>query len=610
MIDFLLVIDKRARFSPSELGFMEGLGDLRQTRTDERSHFRARDTRLWVWHTSVEPFTSIQQNLSSDRTGLDLYEGHTLDHRGVPIGDVGAYLSAAGGGVRGHFLYVRVDPAGTGRLIRSRLPVHQVYYAENERTAVVSSRAMIAGAAAVGTTRLELDPDFVRTVVSMSITAHYATAFRHVRFLGVDESLSFGPEGLTVEDIGPGFIIDPNLTEAYLRSPDQYWDEAFERMKASLALLDVTSDELEFPLSGGKDSRLLLALLLATGRRERIAGIHTWGPTVDPEVHAAKIVCEVLDLPHRNVDSTTVTSERSVPLADKLAAHLLTTEGEMSPSSLPLGTWRVQPDHRTSITGQASGLRDQAKHRHPDAREAVARWFDVYFAHGDTLRTLRPASQQRNIDDIESFLDRIEASGLAWSDAPTLHRLRRWTGRWTSRLWKAKNSLGYAPFLFVDPDIVTMTMSAGAASRHREEFHAEFMRRLDPRLMRLPFAGQSWREEMYRGLFPSEQQPEPLVWPAGVPAYKRRPTHQAIRDNIEPLKRYLRRHAGPVTCSVVDFDRLEWLTQETLSSGHYQPLWQLVQCVLLEEASDIRSLTGDDPPFASMPPVDIVSAGT
>ena len=207
-------------------------------------------------------------------------------------------------------------------------------------------------------------------------------------------------------------------------------------------------------------------------------------------------------------------------------------------------------------------------------------------------------------------MDCVESPGLAWSDVPNLHRIAYRHGRWTCRVWKLHNSLGFSPCVLLDPDLVTMAMSAGAVSRYRQEFHFEVMRRLDARLMKLPFAAKTWREDMYRGLFPSEGLPEPLGWLAEIPAHKRRPTHQAFYDNIEPLKQYLRRHAGPVTSSVVDFDRLEWLTQATLTHGHYQPLWELVQCVLFEEVPDVRALSGSEPPFATLPPVDVVSHGT
>ena len=522
---------------------------------------------------------------------------------------MGAFLAARPEGVLGNYIHIHIRRDGTGTIERSRIPAYQTYFAEDRQRAIVASRASIAAAAFAGSTRFELDAEYVRSVASMSIVGHYGSAFRRVRFLGVDEHLSVGPEGLVIRSTRPPVVIDPIATEEYRSRPDRYWDRTAELLKSSLGMLDLTDDELDFPLSGGMDSRLLLASILASGRRARLSGAYTTGPVSSPEVRSAADVCQVLGLPHRNVDRTAVSRPRSIILADKLLSHIAVTEGEMSPLDLTMDmTWRREPRDRTVLMGQEAGLKNIAAGAAFARRASVEAWFDRHLGHGDVLESLHPTARKANVRDVQVFLDDMESVDVPWSDVPQMHRIRYRTGRWAGRLWRAGNALGYAPFVLMTPEIVARSINAGAASRSHQEFYFEVMRRLDSRLVEVPFCEQQWPDATYRSRTGPASPPAPYRWPRSISHSVRRPTTHAIYDNIEPLKAYLRMHAGPVTRSVVDFERLSRLSAKTLKPGHYQPLWQLVQCVLLEKVADLRLLSDRGAAITELPPVDVIGA--
>jgi hypothetical protein len=465
----------------------------------------------------------------------------------------------------------------------------------------LATRPFLAFAAVRGNTVPEVDPEFFRWACTYAIGGNSATALRGVRVVLANESLAIG-ERIEVASPDMRFLQDENLRESYARNPQLYWDETYDRLVAGTAALGFADGPMEFPLSGGKDSRLLLGMILRGPEGKRIERVFTNGPPQSPEVRAAALVCEALGLRHETVDRTSVLKAKNLELDARLPLHLHITEGEMSPIDL---TWNTSRSRITQLHGQEGGLRDIAGQRQIGSRTELLQWFAAHLGNGDRCGFFRPGVADLTIDETIAFVDRALNAGIPCADIPSLHRIIYRMGRWVGRTWRAYNDRHFAPYLFVDPHVIRATFNSGAVSRGREDFHFEMLRRIDPAPIALPFASQTWpRETTARA---GISLPEPLVWADAATELQARPMASALARVFPMLQAFMLGHDGRASEALIDRGRFAGIDFGRLHTATHQSLWQVVQMALLERTPELSVLSAGMPATDwGMPSFDLV----
>jgi hypothetical protein len=392
----------------------------------------------------------------------------------------------------------------------------------------------------------------------------------------------------TVSAPPPNILLNEAVQLEYRTNRAVYWDNVYANLLHLMRVVEATDIPIEFPLSGGKDSRLILALLVAGGYRDRISRVFTNGPEFSPEVRSAKMVADHFGLPHEYVWSGTSVATPGERISAQIPLHLFVTEGEMSPIDL---TARTSPRATFQLSGQESGLRNIAGKRDVASREAVERWFLSTLGGGDMCGILTAEAVEENISDARSYLERLESAGVPYEQIPTKHRVEYRGSRWVSRVWGANNAIGFSPQIFRSEVVTLATYNSGARSRRLEEFHFEMLGRVDPALTTIPFAGQTWDDELLEMVGDTRDFPEPLTWPSDFTMFSQRQMYGALQANFDEFVDFVSDRAGDVLRRVVDIDRLRAFETSTLKPGHVQPLWQVFQCALFEANegfSDLR----------------------
>jgi hypothetical protein len=554
-------------------------------RTFSLQHSGSPQLRLDVFWSPSFPFERDGLRVRCDDRGLRLLIGYPLSSSGQPVLDVDQFEKTEGVEFDGDFLHFTLPPEGPPRLVRSAICNQRLFLAEHQGRQALATRPFLAFAAVRGNAVPEADPEFFRWACSYAVGGSSATALRGVRAVLANESIAVG-ERIEIAPADMRFLQDENLRASYARNPKLYWDETYERLRAGTAALGFADGPIEFPLSGGKDSRLLLGLILQGSEGKRIERVFTNGPPLSPEVRAAALVCEALGLRHETVDRTLASTGTKLQLDTRLPLHLHITECEMSPFDL---TWNSSQSRITQLHGQDGGLREIAGHRNIDSRTELLKWFAVHLANGDRCGLFRSGVANVTLDEISSFVDRALAAGIPCADIPSLHRVIYRTGRWVGRTWRAYNDRYFAPYIFIDPHVIRATFNSGAASRQREDFHFEMLRRVDPALVTLPFAFQTWpRETAERAGVPL---PEPLVWHDAPTELQARPMASALARVFPMLQTFMRHHHGPASDALVDRDRLAAIDFGRLHPATHQSLWQVAQMMLLERIPDLSVLS-------------------
>ena len=602
MLDFVLQLGPRQVAAP--VGDYEGcLPDKPEhalTFSAELVPIAARLTAMW---SSSHPWETFGERVRLDAKGLSLLAGYPLTSDYKPVTDVADFASDGTKTYHGDYCFLRLAPDGAVTLRKSPVCTYQLYYGTKGETQILASRASIA-AYALGGSRVmpPVDPDFARWVFSYAISANASSVFAGISNILMNQMVTWDRErGLTIRPPDPTFLTDHAMVDLYHRNPKRYWDDVFDHFVGASAVLSLSDQPIDFPLSGGKDSRLLMAMLLSGPAREQLRSVFTNGPPVSPDVRSAAMVCQALGLKHDQREPAPPKPDAIFAVDHRLPLHAYLTEAEMSPVDL---TWNRSKSTRIELHGQEGGLRNISEKRDTSTPDALLTWFRLHLSNGDKCGILNEGVAEQNMADIETYVSVALKAGIAPDDVPVLHRVNFRLGRWVARTWRIYNDRFFAPYLLVDHALIKATFNSGAKSRIREDFHAEMLRRFDPALMEIPFAGQSWEPEtaVKHGIQPAD----PLTWPETVHRHATKNTFLAMTKKLSATKAFILQNAGPVTGTLVDATRFASLDPEKMHPSFHQALWQVMQIALIERVPSFEDLASGQPATAwGLPSFDI-----
>lgn len=584
----------------------------------ESSFYQAwysRDGRVAIllWGRNAPPIPPGDR-VHRNQDGLRFFCGWLVDlERAEPINSVDAASLDSAGEFNGEFTACVAKAEGEVRFWRNLAGSMPLYYSSETSRFTLSSRASVAAYGRRLSTRFELSRDFARSVLTASIALNDHSLFDGVYSLP-QGSVVFRPvDGRPVIGTAPA---DPfrndALREQYLRDRSSYWDDAFEKLRALTAVFRATDMPLEVPLSGGKDSRLILGMLLAAGYRERIRNLLTWGTNGSPDMRSAGDVASVLGLSdlHRfrvstSADAAAVVATRTRS-ESRYPRHVFLTEGEMSPMDLTGAT----PRAGISVSGQEGGLRNIAGKRYFNTSAELLHWFRVHLANWDVCGILTDVARSTSEQEFLDYFGRQLLAVDDFNQLPTKHRIEFRFRRWVARTWHVSNSTSFAPYLFPTDAVLQYTYNSGARSRSLEEFHFEMLRRADKRLLEVPFAEQTWDPDLAAVTSVPIPMVQPYTWVEGTKPLNRRPIGAKLQAWLDVIKQHVERRDPAVLEGVVDIRRLREFDAAEMKPGHVQPLMHLVNLLLADSVRSFRELDTTSakvgslevPDFDSTPP--------
>ena len=516
---------------------------------------------------------------------IAIYIGYARDGA-QPIRDIDTFKPGNAANYGGDFLYLSLDAAGAIQVIKSPVCSAPLYLAEKTGRQALASRATMAALAVEDGRAPRVSAEFLRWCATYGIGCSTASIFEGTAHVQINQKVETGPQGIELTKPDPMFLQDEGLRELYARDRVRYWDEAFEHLSASTGVVNACDAPIDFPLSGGKDSRLLLALTKATIDKERPLHVFTNGPSMSPDVRVAEMVCEALGLAHSTHDNTGAEAKQAPSIDKFLSEHAHISEGEMSPIDL---TWGFGKYATVRPFGQDGAvLRNMTARDDIVDRSSLRNWLAMHVSYGDRCGTLKAGQASTTIAELYEFIDNALEAGVPSGEVPSLHRTIYRLGRWAARTWTFNNNRGFAPYPFVDFDVIRYTFNSGPASRLAEEFHFEMLLRLDRQLVEMPFAEQTWpavtlgRSELTAAT--------PIGWPSGQFRTRALPRHDALIRNFEKLRAFMGAHKGPATSQIIDRDRFYQIDLNALHESSYQCFWQMVQIALFELVPDLNTL--------------------
>jgi hypothetical protein len=375
-------------------------------------------------------------------------------------------------------------------------------------------------------------------------------------------------------------------------TPDE-WDGITADLVANFRSLGTLGRRVRLLLSGGKDSRLCLALAKAAGLQDEILAV-TNGPPDGPEVECAAEVARTAGVSHVRLDGDWgASSDQQARQGSWPKLHSLLrrpTRGS-SPSLDAELIWRRLRQHvyrYEAIVSPWDGLTDPLHHTTLNIR-----------GHGGALYRRGHELHEREINAADEMIPvmslGVDPLGVLQADEALFQKewMNAWAHRTAERVrldtlpekWKVDYRLGHwsGPLGQAKPGHINVTpiVSAVAARknlelsakvRNSDRLHYEVMRRVAPELVCVPFMNDTWSPQIAtdasmdlpRDPFPTTVQPTHRVlasWQYLFLEHQRRQIERLFEEaarktemgticDLEKLKRSVRTAAsvrrGPI----------------------------------------------------------------
>lgn len=437
------------------------------------SHYYPADAQLWI---DPEGGFCVIHGLIW-RTG----DGALLDAR-----DVGALLNRPGahlpGDVAGEYAVARLYPEGILQALGDPAGLHQIFHAAHNAP-IVASRAAFVAALAGG--RLP-DRDSALWLGTIGYRVGQESGWAGVSQLAQGTTLTADAAGAR--------ITQPPLTLPEARGFDAgLLAEGLEQAKAAIRLA-AGQGPLDLPITGGKDSRVIVAVALAAGLRERLT-LFTRGYASHPDVVVGAAIAERIGVPHR----------REPPLGSDLPADLgpqaflarlrtiaFQTDGGMGGWDNVLGS---EIGRGTIVSGHLGEVLKAYAKRPPEGALDPASMVRLQ-APFDPMELVRPAARARLVAALGRQMEEARAAGGEEADLPDLFYWRNRVPNWLGGIRGVK-SFERQPLLPLGvPALMRLAFRMTAAERKAELAHYRLIEAAAPELIDLPFAHQSWHPSL------------------------------------------------------------------------------------------------------------------
>ncbi len=366
-----------------------------------------------------------------------------------------------------------------------------LHHAESADVHILSDRSVVAAAILGG--RFDPEPDLrhLAALIGTGVGAWGSrSAFAGVTRVETTAEVRFKPGSLAIVPAKTDVLLDGDLAARLGREPDAVMDELHDLLVETLRAVIARGDPggARLWLSGGFDSRLVLALMTAAGLVPEIAAVDVMGDATSADRRVAAVVAAASGLP------LTLYPERILPrrLDEDLSTHLFLGGGEVGPWDLAIP---LAPRGSLRLSGVEVGLQPVLR-RCSASRDGflrqLARWTNGF----DQLDVLTPDAREAVAAIPAAFAASVDNAVVSRGDLAFRFMLAEHGRSWTAPVLAADavNGQPIAPLLIDSVNRIAANLDA--VSRDRLEIHAALIARASPALDRLPYAKRPapWRD--------------------------------------------------------------------------------------------------------------------
>jgi len=437
------------------------------------SHFYGADAQVWL--DGQGGFCVIHGLVW--RTG----EAALLDAR-----EVGMLLAAPGArlpdDVAGEYAIARLHADGTLQAFGDPAGLHQLFHAEAGLPVLANRAALVA----VLTGDRQPDRESALWLVAIGYRAGASSGWAGVRQLDQGAMLVTDAAGVRIRTT-PLTLPEARGFDAALMA------EGIKQAKAAIRLA-AGDGPFDLPITGGKDSRVVLAIALAAGLRDRLT-LFTRGYAGHPDVAVGAMIAERIGVPHRREPPLGLDQPADLdPVAflDRLRLIAFQTDGGMGGWDNVFGT---EVGRGTIVSGHLGEvLKAYAKKQPEGPLDAVA--MVRLQAPFDPIELLHPESRHQLVAMLDRQMAEARAAGAEEGDLPDLFYWRNRVPNWLGGIRGVKSFERQPVLPLGAPALMRLAFRMTAGERKIELAHYRLIEAAAPELLDLPFAHQAWHPDL------------------------------------------------------------------------------------------------------------------
>ena len=484
MLTFFVVIARRGPIDQDRETELAGRLEPRLSLAGRITHRMKRVSRsgnIGLFVFSNEPRFAVWQHENGRMAAASGYTTHGAELCALaPDQRLGEAILA----MSGRFSAVVFDPmADTVAAANSAVRVDPLFLGESDDYIIVGTQASALAGFLAGDLRYDLGGLF--TLINTGFFGTNETAFEGVSCLPSASTWSASGQRARWSRRPLGA-----LKSAALPTSADTVEHLAADLRAATAQMNNDHGRLQLGLTGGKDSRLLLAAALAAGLEVDCSTTYqgTWSA---PDVYVAKLVAEKSGVSHRVADVVVRApgAEDSIIIdyLRRTATSLKATDGAV------YGFESVAMTSDFNPLGLITGLGGEilrggyAERRGPLEREAVIQVGMAQFAQ--TAAFFRRDVADRYLAFLRSWVSEFpdDVEGLDLLDC--MYAEFR-CGRWIAASSRATSLFKWMPFL--DNRLTATMLRIRAIDKQTSRLHRELLERLSPALAEIVLANKFW----------------------------------------------------------------------------------------------------------------------
>ena len=455
--------------------------------------------------------------------------------------------------------------------------IETVYYYTSDNLIVVGTDPLIMGLI-VYRGNIEFD---VESMYSFILNGYYAddlTPYKNIKALPANNHIIVNQNGLHTHELDDIYsnLLDleyskkdyDNLTDTFLNA----FNTQNKDKKFNLAL------------TGGKDSRLIFA---AMNSKNFNLSVFTNGFDDNPDVVIAKKIANMYEINHK-VTGPKISDENTIKvnIYQKIKRVMLATSGLVYGYE-NVGALGKFSGHK-SFDGVGAELVKGgfAAFIHSDDKSEKQKLVKVFNKHHQYFKS--------NVDNtFENFLNNFIDSEHGLHKLQILYSLIYRSGRLTSAAKNASNYSRQSHSPFLDNKFLREALKINYTDNKNEEIHYQIMKRIDKRLIDIPFGKDRWRVERSKPLFAADYKNwfsrEPYYPNNVLGNYNWRNIQNNNPEVIKQFKNILLSNPNHLIYDIVDYKKIKLLFSKPIKAGYMRFIWSLASVIIFVNELDGKS---------------------
>ncbi|MEI2423166.1 LamG domain-containing protein, partial [Arthrospira platensis SPKY2] len=397
----------------------------------------------------------------------------------------------------GEYSVVHIYDNGNILAFNDNLGIEHIYYSEAPNQYIITNRVSLIDVIQPKYSYDYLGMLWMQTIGYL-IGEH--TYRQDVRSLSQGGSLKITQGGLHLLE-NPHWLFPEGTIDnrGWKHISDFQIETAIESAMANVNILSrKNQDILELGITGGKDSRVVLALCLAAGMKDKLR-LYTNGNPNHPDSIVGKMIAEKLEIPHEQRDNISNNCIQPVfsasEIFNRLAVHTFQNDGM-------LGAWDLPAVYKASGGITIMGLVAEVLKgyiKKPFSFDSFPKPSTLIQQHGpfDSLGILKPETKAYLENELsDSWSSFLLSSSMTLNDLPDIFYLRERIPNWVGASRRVTSYTSQVINPLNSPCLIKTALCLSPRERQIELLHYFILNKINPVLTKIPFAFEGWNIDL------------------------------------------------------------------------------------------------------------------